>query len=195
MRKGQTPKHKSQLKRVRNIIYAAEKRGYRFDSSFKSELYSYSTQKLKGLTPEKLYKRATALSEDGHVISGTARRKEELSLSRKKGAQTRRRKKAPYAGLLIMAKLTQMMMSYNSVGTEYLKNLLTTESKKYGLPAVLKALDEVGEDALKDAEIALIYEEDPNTLHRAFKNLADIINKSAPKYETKVKLGKTMDKL
>lgn len=195
-RKGQTPKHKQHLTRVRRFIAAAEKRGYRFDSQFKAELYGYSTQKLKGLTPEKLYKKATAISEKtGKPISGTKRRKEEFAERSRKAAATRRRKQRPYAGILIMTKLVMMMNSYNTAGSEYLKNLLTSEIKKHGRQAVLKALDEVPEDVLKEAEIALIYEEDHESLHRSFKRIADIINQTAPRYDTSVKIGKTIDKL
>ena len=91
--KKQTPAHKKQLKRVRDFIRRAEKRGYRFSDSLKESLRTLSTQKLKSFTPEKLYKQATALSDSGEIISGTERRKEERSASAQKGAITKREKK------------------------------------------------------------------------------------------------------
>lgn len=93
MAKKQTPKHAKELKRVRQFISRAEKRGFRFADEFKKSLKEKSTQFLKSLKSEKLYKMATALSESGDIISGTKRRKEERSISAKKSAETRKRKK------------------------------------------------------------------------------------------------------
>ena len=92
-RKKQTPAHKKQLERVRQIIRRAEKRGFRFTDDFKSSLKDLKTVQLKALKPEKLYSLSTALSETGDIVSGTERRREERSLSAKKSAQTRRKKK------------------------------------------------------------------------------------------------------
>ena len=49
-----TSKKRQQLKRIRQFISRAEKRGYRFDAEFKNQLTGLSTQKLKNLTPKKL---------------------------------------------------------------------------------------------------------------------------------------------
>lgn len=92
-RKKQTPAHKKQLERVRQLIRRAEKRGFRFTDDFKSSLKDLKTVQLKALKPEKLYSLSTALSEVGDIVSGTERRREERSLSAKKSAQTRKKKK------------------------------------------------------------------------------------------------------
>ena len=88
-----TKLHKKQLKRVRQFIRRAEKRGYQFDTTLKQALKSdtLSTQKLKTLTPSRLYSQAKS-SLYGSEISGTQARAIERSLSAKKGAETRRRK-------------------------------------------------------------------------------------------------------
>ena len=88
-----TKLHKQQLKRVRQFIRRAEKRGYQFDTALKQSLKSdtLSTQKLKTLTPSKLYSQAK-FSLYGSEISGTQARSIERSLSAKKGAETRRRR-------------------------------------------------------------------------------------------------------
>lgn len=91
--KKQTPAHKKQLERVRQLIRRAEKRGFRFTDDFKASLKDLKTVQLKALKPEKLYSLSTALSETGDIISGTERRREERSLSAKKSAQTRKKKK------------------------------------------------------------------------------------------------------
>ena len=89
----QTIKHAKELKRVKQFITRAEKRGYRFTDTFKQSLKELSTQKLKALKPEKLYKLSTALSEAGEIITGTEYRKLERIKSALKGAETRRIKK------------------------------------------------------------------------------------------------------
>lgn len=87
-----TPKKKQQLKRVRSFIRRAEKRGYEFPEELKSNLTSLSTQKLKALTPEKLYKQSVN-KRYGKELTGTEARQIERSLSAKKGAETRRERK------------------------------------------------------------------------------------------------------
>lgn len=87
-----TPKKKQQLKRVRSFIRRAEKRGYEFPEELKSNLTSLSTQKLKALTPEKLYKQSVN-KRYGKELTGTEARAIERSLAGKKGAETRRERK------------------------------------------------------------------------------------------------------
>ena len=82
-----------ELRRVRQLISRAEKRGYRWVPEFKEELSSLSWQKLRTYTPEKLYQKATALSETGKVIVGTERRKEERYQASLKAAETVRTRK------------------------------------------------------------------------------------------------------
>lgn len=89
MRK-ETPKHKQQVQRIKAFIKRAEARGYRFDSDFKDNFSSYSTNKLKALKPAKLYALSTAISEEtGKVVSGTEQRKYERSISTLKARATR----------------------------------------------------------------------------------------------------------
>ena len=90
-----TRKKRQQFKRIRQFISRAEKRGYRFDTEFKEQLTGLSTQKLKNLTPKKLYEKSQAISEEtGKVITGTERRKEERKEVAQKAQETRRRHKA-----------------------------------------------------------------------------------------------------
>lgn len=90
MKKPFTPLKKKHLRRVRSFIRRAEKRGYVFDTSLKESLSSLSTQKLKSLTPKKLYSEATATSITGKQITGLQKRGEERQASAKKGAETRK---------------------------------------------------------------------------------------------------------
>lgn len=90
-RKKQTEKHAKELARVRKFISRAEKRGYRFSDDLKGNLYGYSTQKLKALTPKRLYEQATGIDyETGEILTGTQKRNRERSASARLGAFTRK---------------------------------------------------------------------------------------------------------
>lgn len=87
--------YNKQVRRIKNFIRKATNRGYRFEGNVIPERPKRVTQasvnKLKKITPQKLYEKATALSEKlGKVITGLERRKEERKESAKKSAQTRR---------------------------------------------------------------------------------------------------------
>lgn len=92
---------KKQLKRIKSFITAAEKRGYTFKASAYPTIPSHitiaSVRKLTKLTPQELYKKATFLTEDGQVVSGTEGRTYEYKQARKKHASRPRKAKAPNA--------------------------------------------------------------------------------------------------
>lgn len=89
--KKQTTAHAKELKRVRQFINRAEKRGFRFSDDLKKSIKDFTTRKLKSLKPEKLYSMSTALSETGEIVSGSDIIKQERSASAKKSAETRRK--------------------------------------------------------------------------------------------------------
>lgn len=89
--------YKKEIKRIKRFIKRAEKRGYSFNfkepqkpKRFRKE----SVEKLKKITPEKLYALATyiGLYSDFLELTGLEARKRERSASAKKGAETRKRK-------------------------------------------------------------------------------------------------------
>lgn len=87
--------YKKEIKRIKRFITRAEKRGYSF--SFKEpqlpkRIRKESVEKLKKITPEKLYASATyrGLYSDFRELSGLEGRKRERSAAAKKGAETRK---------------------------------------------------------------------------------------------------------
>lgn len=87
--------YKKEIKRIKRFISRAEKRGYSF--SFKEpqlpkRIRKGSVEKLKKITPEKLYASATyrGLYSDFRELSGLEARKRERSASAKKAAETRK---------------------------------------------------------------------------------------------------------
>lgn len=89
--KKQTKAHAKELKRVRQFINRAEKRGFRFSDELKQSIKDFTTRKLKSLKPDKLYSMSTALSETGDIVSGSELVKQQRSASAKKSAETRRK--------------------------------------------------------------------------------------------------------
>lgn len=87
-----------QIKRIKQFINRAEKRGYRFESDIipttPKRITKKTIQKLQELTPTVLYEKSTTIDyETGEIISGTIGRQNERKESAKKSAETRKRKK------------------------------------------------------------------------------------------------------
>lgn len=116
-----TKKKKQQLNRVRQFIRRAEKRGYQFTQELKQNLPSFSTQKLKALSPTKLYQQATyelkgVKGETIDTLSGTEFRKIERIISAQKGVRTR---KARALGITTEEYYDKYEWQYNSSFTSY----------------------------------------------------------------------------
>lgn len=89
MAKKYTPIKAKNIRRIRRFIKSAEKRGFIFPENIKQQLPQYSTQKLKSLTPEKLYKQAQYKLGDDITISAERGRQIERTLAAKKGTRKR----------------------------------------------------------------------------------------------------------
>lgn len=88
-----------QLKRVKQFIRRAEKRGYEFSENVLPDKPKRITQKsikaLQNLTPDKLYSKARYIDYDtGEILTGKEGRKAERKASALKGAETRKRRLA-----------------------------------------------------------------------------------------------------
>ena len=87
-----------QLKRIKQFIRRAEKRGFIFEENIipqrPKKVTKASVRKLEKLTPEKLYKKSLYLEEStGEIEEGQKRRKEERKQSARKAAKTRKERK------------------------------------------------------------------------------------------------------
>lgn len=89
--------YSKQVKRIKQFIRRAEKRGYQFSEDVlpkrPKRVTQASVRKLAKLTPEKLYKKAVygGLATDGEIVPATEGVKLERSLRAKKSAETRKR--------------------------------------------------------------------------------------------------------
>lgn len=102
-RRKQTPAERAyskQVKRIKQFISRAEKRGYQFSEDVLPQRPNRVTQanvrKLAKLTPDKLYQKAIygGLASFGEIVSGSEGVKLERSFRAKKAAQTRKYKLA-----------------------------------------------------------------------------------------------------
>lgn len=88
--------YSKQVKRIKQFIRRAEKRGYQFSEDVLPQrpkrVTQASVRKLAKLTPEKLYKKAVycSLATMGEIVTATEGVKLERSLRAKKAAQTRK---------------------------------------------------------------------------------------------------------
>lgn len=87
--------YEKQLKRIKQFIYRAEKRGFIFPENIipkrPKKIKKESVGVLERLTPEKLYKKGLYVSEEtGEYYKAEKRRKEERKQSAKKAAKTRK---------------------------------------------------------------------------------------------------------
>lgn len=91
--------YQKQIKRIRQFIQRAEKRGYDFgEISIRrpKRITAGSIRKLKKIKPENLYKKATYTTPEGTRIKGTEGRKYERRKAAKKGVQTRKAQRERY---------------------------------------------------------------------------------------------------
>lgn len=208
-----TEKNRREYNRIRQFIYRAEKRGFRFDAGFKESLKTAHTNKLKALSPKKLYQKATALSESGQIVRGDIARKEEQRRAARLAARTRaarkRKKKeiqrlmeipgptvsdAPSIGSIIYDRIQQMIRQYeSSKGAEFLQNLLKSDIKKFGFGNVMAGLAQIPEATLAEIEKVLVYVEEPGQLHRSFQRLDTAIRGYTRTEEEAKQLGRVLD--
>lgn len=98
-RRKQTPAERAyskQVKRIKQFIRRAEKRGYQFSENVLPQrperVTQASVRKLAKLTPDKLYKKAVygGLLSEGEIVPATVGLKLERSLRAKKAVETRK---------------------------------------------------------------------------------------------------------
>ena len=215
-----TSKKRKQLKRIRQFISRAEKRGYRFDTEFKNQLTEFSTLKLKNLTPKKLYEKSQAISEEtGKVITGTERRKEERKEVAQKAQETRRRHKAEreqreyydYAERdyseyetsyedTILTNIESLIREYEDsdisvrrYGSSLLQQLLDEEISNYGRKAVAFACENAPAQSISAAQI-VIFASDQELKDMSIQELRNIITSGViPTIEQSKQMGETME--
>lgn len=199
-------KYEKQVKRIKNFIRRAEKRGFRFDkeeilpSKKPKRITKKILQKLESLNPKKLYEKATAISETtGKVISGIERRREERREAALKGLKNKRRIGTgvpPRKEDIIWYRLNDLIKQFPDKGARYLEKVLEGDIKKYGKNSVLKAISMAPDEILSAAQELAYYDyEDPSAASSAIRNLAEIIKGNIMSYDESIELANVLDEV
>lgn len=190
--------YNKQVQRINRFIRNAEKRGFRFD---KTDILPQkpkkptmaSVRKLKALTPEKLYKKTTYMTDDGRVVTGYKGRQEERRKAARKGKQTRERNRerrqmvagrtfsppvvdVPRSEDIILANINSLISEYPTQGAFYLKKMLDEQINRWGCKQVAQAIANAPTDIVKLVQDIVYYEGDANATHRALRHMAEIIS-------------------
>ena len=107
-----------EVRRIQRFVRRAEARGYEFDKRItdikfnKGKATRRQLERLKKLTPEKMYEKSQYASEltGGEIVSGKRGREIERSEAARKGQQTRQRREAPTVDIIdiVMNRLTEL---------------------------------------------------------------------------------------
>lgn len=168
-----------ELKRIKRFIKRAEERGYRFEEEIlpkrPSKITQASVNKLKKITPNYLYGKSYALSDNGKIVSGLDKRKEERKKASQLGWETRRRKKDVdninklKSDNKFRSKFNEGYIVYQNIlsmindcqferAREHLKSLLNNEIEQYGFDNVMNSLSQAPDRIIESATIALQYD-------------------------------------
>lgn len=201
---------KRQLKRAKDFIRRAEKRGYKFASSFKENLPKLTTRKLKSMTPEDFYSHATKTI--GNVnVSGTRARDIERIIANKKREQTRARKKfyeehPDYEQSLaesyeettivhveaLIAEYKNSSTETDSRGAKMLEAELKAQIATYGRKKVAQALNNAPERSIASAE-RVIFGSTDEQKQQGITELMLIIRGDIPDVDESKAIGEAMD--
>lgn len=203
--------YQKQVKRIKQFISRAEKRGYRFENKESlippkpKRITQASIRKLKEIKPITLYKKSTYLTDTGEVVKGTIGRTIERKESARKGAQKRKQKlqqlfsaraKTPSSqplptiyDILNDVVYNNILDMINNVARDHqkasakLKALLDHEIDQFGKTNVLKALMNSPQDAIESAQVALNYNPGDTRHDDAIRELDLLIRGSIPTIE------------
>lgn len=177
-----------QLKRIKQAVRRAEKRGYMFEDNVVPQtpkrITKKSIQALKEITPEKLYAKAEYLdTSTGEVLSGQQGRKLEREKSALKAKQTRERKRAgsspyqpserqhyPSFSHMVINNYKAHIRQFNDVAYEKLSEWLERLIGAYGEDDVAIMLNEGAENGLI-VTYQIVYSQDKMTQY-----IAEMIN-------------------
>lgn len=190
-----TDKRKKELKRVKQFIRRAEKRGYKFNDEFKKSISTRSTRSLQLLTARKIYEQSTYTLPSREQYSGLTGRYLEREAASIKGAITRQMKREaakkgkgdrfdegadfgylPNMEDIVYQNVMALIEQYpSSEGSQYLKNLLDSEISSYGKSMVARAMQAANEDLIKAAQEIIFYELNSWQMNAALKAFSEVI--------------------
>ncbi len=192
--------YEKELKRIKAFIRRAEKRGFRFDKSFlPSKRPSRYTQaqvnKLKELTANKLYTKATYMTEAGDIVSGGRGRTLERKASAKKAARKKKEQGAADAASIIIENLYDLFQMFPTAGANYIKKAFDAQIRKYGKTKVARSLARMPEEAVRLAQEITFYQQDSGAHSRAIKRLMEMITGEILTEQDLKEIGMVVDQM
>lgn len=163
--------YNKQLRRIKQFIHRAEKRGYVFSDNIipkkPKRITKASVRKLQKITPKELYKKARYGGEAtyGEIVTGEEGRKAERKASAEKGAKTRKNKKistskqvnvsretlttdTSFFANAVITNFRYHINQFNEVASTKLTNWLNNLLTKYGEEDVATMLNEGAENGV-----------------------------------------------
>lgn len=170
-----------QVKRIKQAIRRAEKRGYMFDENIIPKTPKRITQKaiqaLKEITPNQLYKKAEYVDiTTGEIISGVEGRKLERQKATEKAKETRQRKQKKHQTLytpdfetyypgfsdMVISNYKAHIRQFNDLAYEKLSTWLDSLISKFGVDDVAEML-QVGAENGNIVTYQIVYSQDKLT--------------------------------
>lgn len=209
--------YNKELKRIKRFIRYAEKRGYVFEPNLippkPKTITSGSIRRLSKIRPEKLYKKAYAISAvTGQPITVEQRKREIREEAARKAWETRRREKDQEdynrintnrewqqmfnASKLVWDKVQAMIASVSveqSQSADLLNNLLNSEIEKYGADSVLYSIAQASEDFLSTCEVIIKYHPSSAVSRTAVQHLYTLISGNLPSDAEQAEIDKAID--
>lgn len=174
--------YNKEVNRINRFIKAAQKRGFLFNQKTlpprPKKITQASVSRLKKITPDVLYKKATYMTEDYKFLSGEEGRKRERQLAAEKAAKKHPRKsktakpkpKGPPSIVdAVLATIEDLIARFpdGNVWTEWqykihekhknmLEGMLNTQIMLYGRPIIALRLEKAAAEVVSLAE-AIIY--------------------------------------
>lgn len=192
-----------EVRRIQRFVRRAEARGFEFDRRItdikfnKGKATRRQLERLKKLTPEKMYEKSQYASEltGGEIVSGKRGREIERSEAARKGQQTRQRREAPTVDIIdiVMNRLTELPDAVHIRGklvnvqewkspciTIFFQQLNTRGADRYA-----RYLLSVQERIFEIIEI-IKYDSDLDRIRAAFSELATLLKGSALDFDEMV---------
>ena len=101
----------------------------------------------------------------------------------------------PYQGDIIYDNVIDMIDTYPSKGSAYLRKRIKEEIRQYGRDAVVRSMSDAGEELVTVARTIAVYDESAEVIHDAIVSFFEIIHGYMPNnYETE-EMADMMDEL
>ena len=101
----------------------------------------------------------------------------------------------PYQGDIIYDNVIDMIDTYPSKGSTYLRKRIKEEIRQYGRDAVVRSMSDAGEELVTVARTIAVYDESAEVIHDAIVSFFEIIHGYMPNNSETEEMADMMDEL